>query len=249
LDTQQSSLNGKVALITGGARRLGRAIALKLAQAGANIAVHYRTSVREALETQQQLVELGVDAVTVQGDLSQTIEAERIVDQAAAAWGRLDILVNNASAFAHTPLGSVTEEQWDLLLNTNLRGPFFCAQHAGSLMRQQGNGVIINLIDTGIYLAWPGYVPYLISKAGLEQMTYGLARALAPQVRVNGIAPGPALLEDDHTPEERERFIKNTLLRTIGGAHTIAGAALYLAEADFVTGVVIPVDGGQRWRR
>jgi pteridine reductase len=211
--------------------------------------VHYRTSAREALEMQQQLVGLGVEAVTVQGDLSRVAEAKRIVDQAAAAWGRLDILVNNASAFAHTPLGTVTEEQWDFLLNTNLKGPFFCAQQAGSLMRRQGNGVIINLIDTGIYLAWPGYVPYLISKAGLEQMTYGLARALAPQVRVNGIAPGPALLEDDHTPEERERFIKNTLLRKIGGAHTIAEAALYLAEADFVSGVVIPVDGGQRWRR
>jgi NAD(P)-dependent dehydrogenase (short-subunit alcohol dehydrogenase family) len=104
------------------------------------------------------------------------------------------------------------------------------------------------MVDTGIFLAWAGFVPYLISKVGLEQMTYSLAKALGPEIRVNAIAPGPALLEDDHTPQEREKFIKATLLKRLGGAHTIAQAARYLVEADFVTGVVLPVDGGQRWR-
>ncbi len=241
-------LKGKAALVTGGAKRLGKAIALKLAGAGANVAVHYHTSVREAATTAAEIQNLGVKAVTIQADLSDVGAAENIVDEAFSAWGRLDILINNAALFYHTPLGTVTEAQWNALINTNLRGPFFCARRAGRAMRQSGGGVIVNFTDTGVYLAWSGYIPYLISKAGVEQMTYGLAKALAPDVRVNAIAPGPALLEEGHTEAERDRFIQGTLLKRLGGAEVIAEAALYLVQADFVTGVVIPVDGGQRWR-
>ncbi len=241
-------LNGKVALVTGGAKRLGQAIALKLAGAGANIALHYHTSVQEATATADEIRRLGVEVVPIQGDLSDVAQAERVVDQAAAAWGRLDILINNAAVFYRTPMGTVTEEQWNALINTNLRGPFFCAQRAAEAMRKTGGGVIINFTDTGVYITWAGYVPYLISKAGIEQMTYSLAKALAPEVRVNAIAPGPALLEEGHTAEERGRFIRGTLLKRLGGAEVIAEAVLYLVQADFVTGVVIPVDGGQRWR-
>jgi pteridine reductase len=115
-------------------------------------------------------------------------------------------------------------------------------------MQQSSGGVIINFTDTGVDLAWSGYVPYLIGKAGVEMMTYGLAKALAPQVRVNGIAPGPVLLEEGHTAEEREHFIRNTLLKRLGGADSVAKAVLYLVQAEFVTGVVLPVDGGQRWK-
>ncbi len=243
------NLQGKVALVTGAARRLGKAVALKLAEAGANIALHYHTSERDAIATAQLVRNLGVEAVLVQGDLSDAAQAERVVAQAAAAWGRLDVLVNCAAVFFETPMGSVREEQWDALLNTNLKGPFFCAQRAAREMRKTGGGVIINFADTGIYIHWRGYLPYLISKAGIAEMTYGLAKELAPEIRVNAVAPGPVLLPDDHTPEERERFARDTLLQRIGGPEAIAEAVLYLVRADFVTGVVLPVDGGQRWRR
>lgn len=242
------SLAGKTALVTGGARRLGEAIALHLAKAGANIVVHYHKSQREAESTVAASRALGVEASLVQGDLSEVKQAERVVDEAVAAWGQLDILVNSAAVFYRTPLGTVTETQWDALLDTNLKGPFFCAQRAGLLMKEAGGGVIINLIDTGVYLAWQGYIPYLISKAGVEQMTYSLAKALAPQVRVNGIAPGPILPEEGVTDQEREQAINRTLLKRLGGEQVIAEAVLYLAQAEFITGVVLPIDGGQRWK-
>ena len=115
-------------------------------------------------------------------------------------------------------------------------------------MIKTGGGVIVNFTDTGVDIAWPGFIPYLISKAGIEMMTYGLAKALAPEIRVNAIAPGPALLEDGHTAEERDTFIQRTLLKRLGGTDSIVEAVLYLVQADFVTGVVLPVDGGQRWK-
>ena len=243
-------LKGKVALVTGGARRLGRAIALKLAGEGANIALHYHTSAPEAAATVETIAALGVEATLIRGDLSQPAQAEQVVAEAALAWGRLDILINNAAIFYRTPLGHISEAQWDALLNTNLKGPFFCAQRAGAEMRRhKEGGVIINFTDTGIYLAWKGYLPYLISKAGIAHMTYGLAKELAPQVRVNAIAPGPALLPDDHPQAEADRAARGTLLNRIGSPAAIAEATLYLVQADFITGVVLPVDGGQRWQR
>jgi pteridine reductase len=242
------SAEPKVALVTGGAKRVGRAIALKLAAAGMNIALHYHTSAEAAVETAQAVGEIGGEAVLLQGDLTVVAEAEGMVDAAATRWGRLDVLVNNASIFERTPIGGVNEAQWDALLDTNLKGPFFCAQRAGGLMRQAGSGVIINLIDTGVYRAWAGYVPYLVSKAGLEQLTYGLAKALAPTVRVNGVAPGPALPAEGDGPDDKERARQRTLLGRLGGAEAIAEAVLYLVQAEFVTGVVLPVDGGQRWK-
>jgi NAD(P)-dependent dehydrogenase (short-subunit alcohol dehydrogenase family) len=241
-------LAGKVALVTGSARRLGKAIALGLAEAGANIVLHYHTSAQAAAVTADEIRRLGVEVAPIQGDLSDPIQAERTVAEAAAVWGRLDILVNNAAILHRTPLGTVTETQWNALLNTNLRGPFFCAQRAAEKMRQTGGGVIINFTDTGVDIAWRDYTPYLISKAGVEMMTYGLAKELAPEVRVNAIAPGPVLLEDGHTAQERDHFIQNTLLKRLGGADSIVEAVLYLVQAEFVTGVVLRIDGGQRWR-
>ena len=241
-------LKGRVALVTGSARRLGKAIALGLAKSGVNIALHYHTSVQDATTTASELQALGVEVVQIQGDLSEVKQAERVVDQATAAWGRLDILINNAAILKRTPVGTVTELQWNTLLNTNLRGPFFCAQRAAREMIKTGGGVIVNFTDTGVDIAWPGFIPYLISKAGIEMMTYGLAKALAPEIRVNAIAPGPALLEDGHTAEERDTFIQRTLLKRLGGTDSIVEAVLYLVQADFVTGVVLPVDGGQRWK-
>ncbi|HEU5013386.1 MAG TPA: SDR family oxidoreductase [Roseiflexaceae bacterium] len=237
----------KVAMVTGGARRLGKAIALALAEHGFNIALHYHHSVDEAQRTADELRQRGAEVVLVQGDLSVVREVERVVDEAAAAWGRLDVLINSAAIFFRTPLGEVQEEQWDALLTTNLKGPFFCARRAARAMRPTG-GVIVNFADTGLDMAWKDYTPYLISKAGIAQMTYGMAKELAPAIRVNAIAPGVVLMQEDATEEQIQRAANSTLLRRIGGAESIVDAVLYLVHAEYVTGVVLPVDGGQRWK-
>lgn len=240
-------LQGKVALVTGGARRLGKAVVLKLAERGARVVIHYHNSAEDAAATAAEVERLGGEARLVQGDLSQVDQAERTVSEAAAAWGRLDILVNNAAAFFETPIGQVTEDHWDHLFSVNLKGAFFCSQSAAAEMRRNDGGVIVNFVDTGIYITWKGYTPYLISKAGVEQMTYALAKELAPQIRVNAVAPGPLLLPDDHTAQEAEKFAGATLLQRLGSSDALAEAVLYLIEAEYVTGVVLPVDGGQRW--
>jgi pteridine reductase len=237
----------KVAMVTGGARRLGKAIALALAADGFNIALHYHTSADEARRTADELRGRGAQVALVHGDLSVVREVERVVDEAAAAWGRLDVLINSAAIFFRTPLDEVQEQQWDALLTTNLKGPFFCARRAAQAMRPTG-GVIINFADTGLDMAWKDYTPYLISKAGIAQMTYGMAKELAPAIRVNAIAPGVVLMQDDATEEQRARAANSTLLRRIGGAEAVVGAVLYLVHAEYVTGVVLPVDGGQRWK-
>jgi pteridine reductase len=175
-------------------------------------------------------------------------EAEQVADAALALWGRLDLLVLNASIFYPTPLGSVTEEQWDALFSTNLKGPFFLAQRAAPALSVDGGGAIITLLDTGVYMSWRTYTPYLMTKAALRMLTYQLAKELAPDVRVNGIAPGPVLLPPDADAERIARSERQTLLKRLGHPDEIVRAALYLAQSDYVTGTVIPVDGGQRWR-
>lgn len=241
------NLQGKVALVTGGARRLGKAVILKLAESGARVVVHYHNSAEDAVTTAADVRRMGIEARTVCGDLSQVDQVERIVNEAAAFWGRLDVLVNNAAVFFQTPMGQVSEEQWDHLFDVNLKGAFFCSQRAAIKMRQNDGGVIVNFVDTGIYITWRGYTPYLISKAGVEQMTYALAKELAPDIRVNALAPGQLLLPDDHTGEDEEQFASVTLLQSLGSSNDLAEAALFLIQADYVTGVVLPVDGGQRW--
>jgi NAD(P)-dependent dehydrogenase (short-subunit alcohol dehydrogenase family) len=243
----QMNLQGKVALVTGGARRLGKAVVLKLAERGARVVIHYHHSAEDAIATAAAVEQLGGEAKLVQGDLSKVDQVDRVVSEAAATWGRLDILVNNAAVFFDTPLDRVTEEQWDYLFDVNLKGAFFCSQRAAAEMRRNDGGVIINFVDTGIYVTWKNYTPYLITKAGVEQMTYAMAKELAPDIRVNAVALGPVLLPDGHTTAEGEKFAATTLLQRLGGSDALAEAVLYLIEADFVTGVVLPIDGGQRW--
>lgn len=241
-------LAGKVALVTGGAQRLGRAISLALAAQGARLALHYHTSQQQAEQTAADARALGVDVALLQADLSRVDAAEQLADAAAALWGRLDVLVLSAAIFYPTPLGSVTEQQWDALFATNLKGPFFLAQRAATHLRADGGGLIVTMLDTGIYMSWRAYTPYLAAKAGLAMLTRQLAKELAPEVRVNGIAPGPVLLPDDADAERIARSERQTLLGRLGHPDEVARAVLYLAQSDYVTGVIIPVDGGQRWR-
>ena len=237
-------LHGRVALVTGGAHRLGRAITLILGQAGANVVVHYNRSPEQAQSVMQQLTELGVQGAAVGGDLSRVAEVERVVDTAVARWGRLDVLVNNAGIWANTPIGTVTEERWDELIDTNLRSAFFAAQRATPALRAAG-GAIINIADIGALRPWRNHTPYLVSKGGIITLTEVLAKDLAPDVRVNAVAPGAALLPDNWTPEQVAQSTRNVPLKRLGSPEGVAEAVLYLAQADYVTGVVLPVDGGR----
>lgn len=238
-------LEGRTALVTGGARRLGRAIAIALGRAGMRVAIHYSASAAAADATLAELRAIGVDCIAIPGDLSRTADCERVIDALLYEWNSLDLLVNNAGIWGSTPIGGVTEERWDELLDTNLRGMFFVAQRAAPALRA-AHGAIVNIADVGVERPWTNYAPYLISKGGVVTLTKTLARDLAPEVRVNAVAPGLVLPPDDWTAEQEARALRSIPLRRVGSPDDIAGAVLYLARADYVTGVVLPVDGGQR---
>jgi len=239
-------LEGKVALVTGAAKRLGRSLALALAERGAELAVHYHASEREAHELLAQLKRAGGKPVAVPGDISRAADVERIVEAAMQAFGRIEILVNSAAIFYRTPFATLTEADWDRVLGVNLKGPFLLCRRVGEIMLRQGRGKILNLADIGGMKVWAEYLPYSVSKAGLIALTQGLAKALAPAVQVNAIAPGTVLLPEDTPPEERDRAIRRIPLARLGSPEDIVRAALYLLESDFVTGEVLSVDGGQR---
>ena len=239
-------LEGKVALVTGAAKRLGRSLALALAERGAEVAVHYHTSEREAQELLAQLKRIGGKPIAVRGDLSRAADVARIVEATMQAFGRIEVLVNSAAIFYRTPFATLTEADWDRVLGVNLKGPFLLSRRVGEIMLLQGRGKILNLADIGGMRAWAEFLPYSVSKAGLIALTQGLAKALAPAVQVNAIAPGTVLLPEETPSEERERAIRRIPLARLGSPEDVVRAAVYLLESDFVTGEVLTVDGGQR---
>ncbi|MHC4470542.1 MAG: SDR family NAD(P)-dependent oxidoreductase [Planctomycetota bacterium] len=235
-------LHGAKALVTGAALRVGREIALELARAGADLYVHYRSSEGPAEETALEIRALGRGATLVRGDLGRAEDVERVAGCAIDA----DLLVNSASVFPRTPLAEVTVEQWDRIFDVNLRGPFFLARTIGLAMKERGRGVVVNIADWAGYRPYRGYLPYCMSKAGIIAMTHGLAKLLAPEVRVNAVAPGPVMLPDDMTEEERDVVIRGTPLGREGSPTDVAKAIRFLAEgSDFITGAVLTVDGGR----
>src|SRR5215472_2574896 len=237
------SLGGKVALVTGSAKRLGRAVAMRLAEEGAEVIIHYRSSQSEAQDAVQQIEKLGRRAVAICADLGSVRDIKRLFDEAGKHFGRLDILVNSAANFLPASMVSTTEEIWDSSLDTNLRAPFFCSQAAAPWLRRT-QGVIINFADAGGLLGWTGYIPHSISKAGVIMLTKVLAKALAPEVRVNAIAPGTITMEGD-PPEWKADFIKLAPLGRTGEPSDITASVLFLIESKFITGQVLVVDGGR----
>jgi NAD(P)-dependent dehydrogenase (short-subunit alcohol dehydrogenase family) len=239
-------IEGKVALVTGAAKRLGRSIALALAERGAELVVHYRDSEREAHEVLAQAKRYGGKPVAVCADLSSSPDITAMVETAMRAFGRIEILVNSAAIFYRTPFPSLTEADWDRFLTVNLKAPFLLCRQVGEIMQRQGRGKIINLADIAGTKAWADFIPYSVSKAGLLALTAGLAKALAPTIQVNAIAPGTVLLPEDSAPEEHEQAARRIPLQRLGSPADVARAVLYLLESDFVTGEVLSVDGGQR---
>ena len=239
-----TSLSGRVALVTGAAKRVGRSIALELAARGAKVVVNYRGSTAEAAEVVREIEQYGGKAAAIQANVSQRKEVERLVAETERIFGGLDVLVNNAGMFQHVPFAEITDEQWNGIIATNLTSQFLCAQIAAPLLRKSGRGRIVNLASLGGLLAWPGYVHYCVSKAGVIQLTRCLARALAPEITVNAIAPGTITFEGD-APERAGDYIQRAPLRRTGKGSDIAEAVAYFAEADFVTGQILAVDGGR----
>jgi NAD(P)-dependent dehydrogenase (short-subunit alcohol dehydrogenase family) len=237
------SLHGQVAIVTGAGKRLGRAVALRLAEEGADVVIHYRSSKAEAQSAVAEIEKMGRRSVAIAADLGRVAEIKRLFDETAKYLGRLDILVNNAANFLPASMVSTTDEIWDASLDTNLRAPFFCAQAAAPLLRR-ARGIIINFADTGGLLGWPGYIPHSVSKAGVVMLTQVLAKALAPEVRVNAIAPGTITMPGDPAEWEAD-FIKLAPLRRTGTTRDITDAVLFLAHSKFITGQILAVDGGR----
>jgi pteridine reductase len=236
------ALEGQVALITGAAKRVGRSIALRLASEGADIVVNYLKSKAEAEELAQEIRASGRRAVAMGGDVSQRADVQKLFLAAENEFGRLDILVNNAGMFFPAKFEDLTEEQWDRIMNANLKSQFLCAQAAAPIMKRQGRGRIINLSSLGGLLAWPLYTHYCVSKAGSIMLTRCLARALGPEILVNSVAPGTIQFPGELPDED---YIQRVPLHRTGTGDDIAGAVAYLASADFVTGPTIVVDGGR----
>jgi NAD(P)-dependent dehydrogenase (short-subunit alcohol dehydrogenase family) len=240
----QSSLEGKVALVTGAAKRIGRSVALRLASEGADVVVNYRSSRSEADEVVAQITALGKRAVAIQGDVAKKNDVIAMFAAVEKEFGRLDILVNNVGMFFSAKFEDLTEEQWDRILDTNLKSQFLCSQAAAPMLRRSGHGRIINFASLGGLLAWPAYTHYCVSKAGVIMLTRCLARALAPEITVNAIAPGTISFPGD-APELAEDFIRRAPLQRTGTAKDIEDAVMFLAESPFMTGQVIVVDGGR----
>ena len=237
---------GPVALVTGGGVRVGRAIALGLAEDGYDLVVNYRTSAGGAAEVAEVVCGLGRRAHTVQADLSREADVVRLARSAAERFGRLDLLVNSASTFVSGDLLEVTTDEWDGVMAVNLRAPFLMVRETADLLRAAG-GSVVNIVDLSALQPWTSHPAHSVAKAGLLHLTRIMARRLAPEVRVNAIAPGDVLLPAYFSEADAERAREIVPLGRIGTPGDVVEAVRFLARADYVTGEVIVVDGGARW--
>lgn len=239
-------LDKRVVFVTGGAKRIGSHLALALARRGASLIINYRYSSVDAQALVRQLQQIGVDALAVPGDVSNAADVERMVGLGLDRFGRIDVLINNAAVYFKTPFAQVTESEWDLTVDINLKGTFLCARAVADAMLKQGEGKIINFADWAGMRPYRDYLPYCVSKAGVIALTQALAQELAPAVQVNCIAPGPILLPEEMEEDEREKVIRATPLKRVGSPEDIVQTVLYLIEGtDFVTGGTYLVDGGR----
>ena len=242
-------LDDTVALVTGGAKRVGRAIALELARAGCHVAIHYRRSRSEAEQLAAEVVGMGRKAVTIAGDLNDPASWPAIIRRTVDGLHRLDILVNNASAFlADRPdsIDAFDRQRWESMLRTNVVAPMALSHHAHPYLQAHGNGKIVNLCDISADRPWSEYLAYCTSKAALTALTKALARALAPAIQVNGVAPGIAVFPVEYSAEKRRRLTGLVPLGREGTPEEVARLVRFLVESgDYITGQIIPIDGGR----
>jgi pteridine reductase len=241
-------LRGRVALVTGAGRRLGRAMARALAGRGMTLAIHHHASAQGAAELRDEIVAAGGKAACFAADLTDAAAAAELPRRVAAELGGLDVLVNSAAVMHRLSFEDTTPAQYDAVLDLNLRSVFFVTQGAAPSLRA-ARGKVVNLADLSGLEPWPGFAAHSVSKAGVVMLTRVLARALAPDVTVNAIAPGPVLVPEEYDAEERDRLARTTPLRRLGAPEDATAALLYLLEGgDYVTGDVLVVDGGRLLR-
>ena len=240
------NVTGRLVLVTGAGRRIGRAIAERLALRGAKVAVHYHTSEAEAEAVVAAIRSRGGEAERFAADLADSAQIARLADTVSARLGPIDVLVNNAAVFYRTPFAELGEQAWDENIAVNLKAPYLLALRLGRVMQARGAGKIINIGDGGAVQPYRDHLPYCVSKAALVALTEGLAKALAPAVQVNCVAPGPILPALDAREEEQAAIVRRTLLKRFGSPDDIAAAVLFLIEgSDYVTGTTLVVDGGR----
>jgi len=238
-------LEGKAALVTGAGTRIGQAIAIGLAESGCDVAIHYHGSAEGAAATAQAVRKAGRRAELLPADLSDAAAAHALADQAARGLQRLDVLVNSAAIMVRQPIETVTPESWDRTLNVNLRATFFVSQGAVPHLRR-AKGKIVNIADLAGLEPWPAYIPHSVSKAGVVMLTKALARALAPDIAVNAIAPGAVLMPDEWDEQSRDHIRATSPLARLGSpADVVAAVRFLLAGTDYATGTVLVVDGGR----
>lgn len=238
-------VENKIALVTGGARRVGKAIALALARPGARVVITYNTSIDEAALTVAEIERSGGQAAAMQCDQRDLAAIDQLFDRLRLDYTRLDILVNNAAIMERQPALDITPDDWSRVIDTNLRGPFFIAQRAAQWMQATGGGVIVNIADLSALHPWPSYMTHTISKSGVVAMTQGLALALAPSIRVNAIVPGMILKPDEWSDDRWAKLIAALPLQREGSPDDVAEAVLYCVRSEFLTGQTIVLDGGR----
>jgi pteridine reductase len=241
-------LSGKTALVTGAGRRVGKALALALARRGATVAVHYNETEGGAREVVESIKQGGGRAETFGADLTDPAAIGQLIEQVVRSLRGLDVLVNSAAVMNRTPFGEVQVDAWDRMFAVNIRAPFFLAQSAAPHLKRS-RGAIVNIADLAAFETWPGYIPHGLTKSGMVYLTKALAQVLAPEVRVNAIAPGAVLLPEDWSAKDAARLNETTPLKREGSPEDVAAAMLFLLDADYITGETIIVDGGRHIRR
>ncbi|HEY0305133.1 MAG TPA: SDR family NAD(P)-dependent oxidoreductase [Longimicrobiales bacterium] len=239
------NLSGRTALVTGGARRVGKALTIALGRAGASVVVNYNRSADEADQLVVQLEAEGITASAFQADVSISDDIQALVTHIRDRHGQLDILVNSASLFESAPFPEIKEADWRRVLDVNLTGPFLLSQAALPLLRVSGHANIVNIVDLSALQAWPSYAHHSASKAGLLHLTKVMAKALAPDIRVNAIAPGTVLPPDGYDGTAGDGTSDRRLVTPPGSPDDVVNALFYLIESEFVTGQVLVVDGGR----
>lgn len=240
-------IKGKTALVTGGAQRVGKAITLGLARAGANVVVNYNRSSEEAAQTVREAEALGVSGLAVQADVSDWQQVQRMFEEINGKTAGVDILINNSSLFLTTPVPTNDLENWHKVTSILIDGSFYCSNMAAYSMLEKKEGAMVNIVDLSVWEAWPRFTAHAVGKSALMALTRQFALDLAPYVRVNAVCPGPVLPPKHYTPERIERSAGNTLLGRWGTPEDISKTVNFLVESDYITGDVIIVDGGQRF--
>jgi 3-oxoacyl-[acyl-carrier protein] reductase/pteridine reductase len=240
-------LKGKTALVTGGAHRVGKSIALALAAQGMNLVINYNQSSKAAEETVQEIQSLGVGALAVQANVAEVEQVFKMEEKANKTFGGVDVLVNSASVFEATPFPTTDFSAWQKVTRIAIDGSFYCVNAVAPGMLTRGEGAILFIVDLSAWEPWPNFAAHSVAKAGVMALMRQTALELAPTVRVNAIAPGPVLPPPDFTPAMIESTGKNTLLNRWGRPEDVADAVVFLAKADYITADVLFVDGGERY--